>query len=504
MLFGGSFDPPQTAHILLGEAARRELQADAVLYMPAARNPLKEVGPHVSDADRIELLRRGLGGHADCFVSDHEISLGGKSYTVDTLRHLRAALDPDAEICMVVGADCLTRLSQWKEIEHILTLARVCVAPRKGFPMPTLADLSKTLGEQAAKQVLSNVLSFDGPEVSSSEVRAALQEGTIPAGSLPEPVAEYIQERKLYARQLEGAAPKISLDALFVVRRLSKLELHQQKLGLAIPELLDRYREQGIDPSPLLACHESLQRSTRLLERLVSPQHFVTRDALETTTFPPNAVILVLGGDDHLKYVAQYAADNLVLAVNPDPWRSDGALTSCMGEELPDVLDSLVSGEYEIEEWTRIEALCDGKIVGTAMSEVRLSEDDVDDMSHHRLCQGGSCAEQKGSGLIVATGAGSGGWYKSAGRYQFPEGNPLGRTEKRARYILREPHEGRLLERKMWHGEISSEQSLLVESLNDGQASISFDAVRRAPFPRGTRVELKISDRPLRIIKPNQ
>lgn len=504
VLLGGSFDPPQAAHVLLGEAAGRELNADAVLYMPAARNPLKDLAPQVLDSDRICMLKAALAGRENFFVSTHEIEQGGASYTVSTLRALRAAADEDAEIYLVVGADCLTRLSQWKEIDEILKLASLRAAPREGFPIPGVDELSKTLGEPRAREILENLLQFDGPNISSSEIRAALQEGARPAAELPEEVAEYIDQHGLYRRKLPGAAPGIALADLLVVRRLSKFELHKQLLGLSDEQLLADYQRRKINWKPIVKCHESLQRAVKFLERILGADKIVTRDSFDPNSVSEDAVLMVLGGDDHLKYVAQSAGNRRILAVNPDPWRSDGALTSCMSEELPDVLDSLMTGNYTVEDWTRLDAIVDGVYAGSAMSEIRLSENDPDDMSHHRLCQGAQCAEQKGTGLLVATGAGSTGWYRSAGRYQFPKGNAFERTAGTARYILREPHEGRLLGESMWHGEITAQQSLMIESLNDGAATMSFDAVSKVPFPHGARVELRISELPLHVIKPKQ
>lgn len=504
VLVGGSFDPPQIAHVMLADSAALELKADAVLFMPAARNPLKEIGPHVSDSERVEMLKRALQGHEHFYISKHELELGGASFTVSTLRDLRAAIDTDAEVFLVVGADCLTRLNQWKEIDEVLKLASLRAASRKGFPTPEVHELAKTLGEVRAREILGNLLSFDGPAVSSTEVRAALQEGHVPYEQLDPGVADFISARGLYRCHQLGSSPKIDLDKLLVVRRLSKFELHKQQLGLTDEQLLAQYRARGIDAAPILACHETLERGTHLLEKVLGAGKVVTRDALSLEALAPDTVVVALGGDDHFKHVAQFVGDRLVLAVNPDPWRSDGALTSCMSEELPDVLDALTSGNYTVEEWTRLEALLDGKPIGQCMSEVRLSESDVDDMSHHRVCQGDACAEQKGSGLLVATGAGSTGWFRSAGRYQFPHGNEFGRTERLARYILREPHSGRLLSENMWYGEVTPKQSLLIESLNDGAATISFDAVRKEPFLRGAKVELRISEHPLRVIKPKQ
>ncbi len=303
------------------------------------------------------------------------------------------------------------------------------------------------------------------------------------------------------AKQMRDSAPAIDLEKVLVVRRLSRFELQQRELGCSEAELEAQYLQVGAGTNPILESHRYFMKQLHNLERVLGAARIVARENADASLLAKHDVIVSLGGDDHFKYVAQLVGDKMIAAVNSDPWRSDGALTSCTIEQLPQLIQALAEGAYSVENWSRLDVSLNGNSIGSAISEIRLGEDDVDDMSHHRICDQVQCAEQKGSGLLVATGAGSTGWIKSAGRYQFPDGNPFDRTEKMARYILREPHEGRMLKKEMWFGEIHDGQSLTVESLDNGDAVVSFDAVRQVPFPRGSKVSVSLAATPLRVLK---
>src|SRR5689334_12751571 len=101
-IFGGSFDPVHNGHLALARACQQQARLDEVWFTPTAVQPLKQKGPHATDAERVEMLRRAIAENDAWRVCRLEIDRGGMSYTIDTLRQLDEEL-PDASLFFCVG-----------------------------------------------------------------------------------------------------------------------------------------------------------------------------------------------------------------------------------------------------------------------------------------------------------------------------------------------------------------------------------------------------------------
>ena len=185
-IFGGSFDPPHLGHLLPVIDAAEVLGLDAVKFVPAAVQPLKAGRATASPADRLamtELLVARIPG----FTADAtEIERPGLSFTVDTLAAISAA-EPDAELVLLLGADAFALFDQWREPERILKLARVAVMARSGESVPA-----------AYMKAGVEVLQTRRVDISSTELRARVAAGRTIRGFVPDAVADYIAERRLY------------------------------------------------------------------------------------------------------------------------------------------------------------------------------------------------------------------------------------------------------------------------------------------------------------------
>ena len=103
-LLGGSFDPVHRGHIAMAKAALRLLPVDGLVFIPTAFSPLKDEKARATDADRLAMLRLAVADEPRFSVTDMEITRGGVSYTVDTLREWRR-LHPADEIFFIAGMD---------------------------------------------------------------------------------------------------------------------------------------------------------------------------------------------------------------------------------------------------------------------------------------------------------------------------------------------------------------------------------------------------------------
>src|SRR5436305_6125589 len=85
-LFGGSFDPVHHGHLLVAQAAREEVALDRLFFIPAAQSPFKPDRQPSPPHERVRLLRLALAGKNWCEVDPQEITRGGVSFSIDTVR----------------------------------------------------------------------------------------------------------------------------------------------------------------------------------------------------------------------------------------------------------------------------------------------------------------------------------------------------------------------------------------------------------------------------------
>ena len=89
-IMGGTFDPIHYGHLVTAEQAREALELDLVLFMPAGR-PAFKLDEDVSDAeDRYAMTILATAANSAFDASRFEIDREGVTYTIDTLRALRA------------------------------------------------------------------------------------------------------------------------------------------------------------------------------------------------------------------------------------------------------------------------------------------------------------------------------------------------------------------------------------------------------------------------------
>jgi nicotinate-nucleotide adenylyltransferase len=202
-LFGGSFDPVHAGHLHAARAAQQAFGLDRVVFVPAARSPFKPGQAPVAARHRVAMLERAIAGEPGWSISALEIERGGASYTIDTVRALRAALgEPaDAEIYLILGSDNLPGIAGWRDVEELLALVEPVVVYREGEVEELLAEPRARLPRALADKLAAGLLRLPPVRASSSELRAELAAERAPAGvaqRVPAAVLAYIREHGLY------------------------------------------------------------------------------------------------------------------------------------------------------------------------------------------------------------------------------------------------------------------------------------------------------------------
>jgi nicotinate-nucleotide adenylyltransferase len=185
-VLGGSFDPPHVGHVLLAGWALAAGGVDRVLVVPTFGHAFGKKSAPFDDRVRMAELAFTALDPQRVSVSRIEETLPTPSYTVRTLEALTAAM-PGVSLRLLCGADVLGELEKWKEPDRVLSLAPLLASGRCGHP-------------RAAGRFAVTTLGPDLPEVSSTEIRAALADGRSVDGLLPTEVLEHVRDRRLYLR----------------------------------------------------------------------------------------------------------------------------------------------------------------------------------------------------------------------------------------------------------------------------------------------------------------
>jgi nicotinate-nucleotide adenylyltransferase len=207
-VLGGTFDPLHLGHLRAAEVVREALRLDKVLFVPAATPPHKTAhdSRHVTEAaHRVEMLSRALAEEPFFEVSRVEIDRGGRSYTVETLEEL-AARSTD-RFFFVTGTDAFLEIRTWKSWEKLLNEYWFVVHERPGYPIEEARQVlprgvdAAILDESTHSLRSERRVSFlrrPMLDVSSTEIRRSIRENRSIRFLVPDSVADYIRENRLY------------------------------------------------------------------------------------------------------------------------------------------------------------------------------------------------------------------------------------------------------------------------------------------------------------------
>jgi nicotinate-nucleotide adenylyltransferase len=187
-IFGGTFDPIHTGHLIVAEAVREQELLDRVVFVPSCVSPHKQARAITPAGDRLAMVKEAVASNSAFEASGIEIERGGVSFTIDTLRIFKAQR-PGDQLHLMIGADNMQEFATWKDPGEILRTAVVIAMRRPGFT-----------GGMPADKAFAGVRFCEVPEIgiSSTDIRRRAGCGLSIRYLVPEAVETYIQEKKLY------------------------------------------------------------------------------------------------------------------------------------------------------------------------------------------------------------------------------------------------------------------------------------------------------------------
>lgn len=197
-IMGGTFDPIHYGHLVTAEQAREALDLDLVLFMPAGR-PAFKLDEDVSDAeDRYAMTILATAANSAFDASRFEIDREGVTYTIDTLRALRAYYPDNVKLFFITGADAILDLATWHDAEGMAELATFIAATRPGY------DIDQARARLANSGVAFDVRYIEIPAlaISSTNIRERVSRGKSVRYLTSESVIGYIRKNGLYNRHV--------------------------------------------------------------------------------------------------------------------------------------------------------------------------------------------------------------------------------------------------------------------------------------------------------------
>src|SRR5258708_861304 len=186
-VMGGTFDLIHHGHLVAASEVAHYFDLDEVIFVPTGR-PWQKGDLRVSPAeDRYVMTVIATASNPRFSVSRVDIDRPGETYTIDTLRDLRAQRGPDAEFYFITGADALTRMISWRDADELFKLAQFVGCTRPGHQL-SLSDLPNGRVRLVEIRALA---------ISSTECGARVRSGQPIWSLVPDGIVQYISKRRL-------------------------------------------------------------------------------------------------------------------------------------------------------------------------------------------------------------------------------------------------------------------------------------------------------------------
>jgi nicotinate-nucleotide adenylyltransferase len=202
-VLGGTFDPIHLGHVAAAEAAQQALSLESILLVPS------RIPPHRSDPvsagadDRFAMARLAAAGRPSWSASHIELDRNGPSYTYDTLAELG---ESGTQLFFIIGADAFAEIAAWSRYPAVLDLANFVVVSRPGITLDSLRERvpsafsrpDSAQGTQPSAQTRVILVEAHTPDISSTDIRRRVRAGHSLSGYVPDSVADYIRDHRLY------------------------------------------------------------------------------------------------------------------------------------------------------------------------------------------------------------------------------------------------------------------------------------------------------------------
>lgn len=194
-IIGGTFNPIHMGHLILAEHAWSEFKLDEILFIPTGVSYFKDPSTVASKKDRLNMTSEAIMDNPHFALSTIETDRPGNSYTYETLEMLKSS-HQNYTFYLIVGADTLFQIDQWKNPESIMKNSIILASIRKGQSKEDLEKRAQELMEKYGADI--RILEFPYIDISSTDIRNRIASGKSVKYMLHDSTLNYIEKNKLY------------------------------------------------------------------------------------------------------------------------------------------------------------------------------------------------------------------------------------------------------------------------------------------------------------------
>ena len=202
-IFGGTFDPVHKGHTEIIKNLFELIPLDKVIVIPNGIPPHKKAS--VSSEERLRMVSSAFKGSENVVIDDREIQKKDPSYAISTLRELIDE-NPEHSLVWIMGSDAFAAIDSWYQWEDFIKMINIIVMVRPNHEIPIESEAYKLLQKSHTidKDSLSSgnekilLLKIRSIEISSTDIRNKIYEGSDVSEFLLEEVNELINKGNLY------------------------------------------------------------------------------------------------------------------------------------------------------------------------------------------------------------------------------------------------------------------------------------------------------------------
>lgn len=309
---------------------------------------------------------------------------------------------------------------------------------------------------------------------------------------------------------------RLTENKIILVRRKTRLDELIRRFN-TIEQAKFYIEHLGADFSDYLSEHKqynkTINQATEIISRLCRFQ-ILDREFLSNFIFGKEDIIVAVGQDGLIANTLKYLLTQPIIGVNPDPERWEGVLLPFTVEKLETVILDVLKNKCFIQEVSMAKAtLNDGQIL-YAVNDFFIGQK-THISSMYLIKYGNRSEQQSSSGVIVSTGLGATGWFRSilAGTAGIASGmlkkaitiNPDENFHWDSNYLyfsVREPFPSKQSSAELVFGKIIEKKPLIIVSQMPENGVIFSDGIESdyLEFRSGMQATITLAEKKGRIV----
>lgn len=303
------------------------------------------------------------------------------------------------------------------------------------------------------------------------------------------------------------------MNKIIIITRKTRLQELVYKYN-TVAQAKFYMEHMGIDFSDYEREDEVYQRAVGQVKAIAEPLarvQEVDRSFVPNMIFGKRDVVIAIGQDGMVANVMKYLDGQPLLGVNPDTARWDGVLLPFEVPQLATVLPKVLAGDYSVRDITMVKAM-------TKDGQTMLAVNDLfigcrtHTSARYDLQWNDVRENQSSSGIIISTGLGSTGWYKSimtqakrmAAMFHCGQiaDQPFAWEADELRFAVREPYPSRTTQADLIYGRITDGDTFQVTSKMSVNGVVFSDGIEEDAilFNSGVVITVGLADRKGKLV----